>query len=919
MNRGIDPPDAENGLDIDAAPVGAVAPIGAVASEAPDWIAPACALITGALAVAVLFGWQLGLTQLTHASPGGIAMPPLVAAGLLMGALALWLLQPAQTDPTRRGFGDVLAGLVVALGAAALLEHAARIDLGIDLLLFGRAIAGEGTRYAGRPSLTAAIHFTLLGAALLLLGDRGRRVRIAQWLALASLLVAGSAALGFLYRIPALYRANGVPASLSAALLALVLSLGVLFARRRVGLMGAITGSDVGGLAARRLMPIGVLLPVLLGALIAEGVRAGAIEPAFGFFLVGALLSIAFAAVVLRSALVLRGIDRERRQAARSLVQSEERFRSLAENASDAMITIDARGRVVFANPAAVRLFGYEADELQHMHLSDLMPARFRDVHREAVRRYERTGRRRLDWGGTQLAGLRRDGREVPLEITLGEYVHDGARYYTGIMRDITERMHGERSQRLLVEAGRVLSASLDPQATLRGVARLTVAEMADWCVVYGGGDAPEVIELASRDLVREIRLREMERRYPPAKDGPVCRALRTGEPVLMSTVDAAERRTLAYGGAEHYELLCEVGCDSLLVVPLVTRGRTIGALALGQNERGPRYEERDVATARELAVRIAFAVDNARLYEAARAARAQAEARAQEIERITESRARLVRGFSHDLKNPLGAAQGHADLLESGVLGALQPRQRDSLGRIRTTIDDALGLIDELVELARAESGQLELRNDAVEAGMIAHEVVEEHMPRAEAKGLRLAIDNRPAPAALADAARVRQIIANLVTNAIKYTHEGSVTVRVGTERRAAAELQAVTVAGRREGDDVLTPPRPSAAASAHAPWVRIDVEDTGPGVTPEQQARMFDEFSRFSDEEPGAGLGLAISRNLAEAMGGTISVRSRPGEGSCFTLWLRTSPSAASNDDGRRVAADGASPPTDRVRPIG
>lgn len=899
MNRGIDPPEGEAGPEHDEGPVGAVAPLGAVASEAPDWIAPASALITGALAVAVLAGWQFGLEQLTHASPGRILLSPLSATGLLLGSAALWLLYPARRHPTRQGFGNVLAALVTALGVAVLIEYIGRVDLGLDLLLYARAVQATEASFPGRPSLYGGIHFVLIGAALLLLGGRGRQVRFAQWLALASLLVAGAAVLGFLYRIPDLYRpVNAAAMSLSGALLAVVLSVGVLFTRRRVGLMGTITGVDVGGLAARRLMPIGVLLPVLLGALIAEAVRQDALDAEHGFFLVGALLSIAFTALVWRSATVLHGIDRERRQAARGLVQSEERFRSLAENAADALITIDARGTIVFANPAAERLFGYSAEELLRMHLSDLMPPRFRDVHREAVRRYERTGRRRIDWGGTQFMGLRRDGREVPLEITLGEYVHDGGRFYTGIMRDITERKHAERSQRLLVEAGRVLSASLDPEATLRGVTRLTVAEMADWCVVYGDGDPPQVVELAARDLVREIRLREMEGRYPPAAGGPVRTALRTGEPVLIADVGADERQALAYGGAEHLDLLCEIGCGSLLVVPLVTRGRTIGALALGQNAAAPRFEERDVRTARELAVRIAFAVDNARLYEAARAARAQAETRAQEIERITESRARLMRGFSHDLKNPLGAADGHADLLESGVLGELQPKQRDSLRRIRRTIGDALGLIDELVELARAESGQLELRLVDVPVGRISREVVDEQMPRAEAKGLRLTIDDRPAPAAVADAARVRQILANLVTNAIKYTPEGMVTVRVGTERRPVGELQAVTVLGRRHDDAVL---KPVVAGNAmHAPWVRIDVEDTGPGIPAEQQARMFEEFSRLSTDTPGAGLGLAISRSLAEAMGGSITVRSKPGEGSCFTLWLR--PAAAEVADSAR-----------------
>ena len=862
---GYEPDDGDD--DAPAFPRHAV--VDASGFRPSDWIPPASALIAGALGAAVLTAWALGVTLITHASPAGVPMTPLTALGLIIGALALWLLHPLRPHPTRRGVGDVLAGLLGALGVAVLIEHLGGVDLGIDLLLYPNRVAATDSAWPGRPSLNAGASYTLLGAALLLLSNKGRPVRVALWLALGAFLIGAAAALGYLYRVPDLYRPmSDAPMPLHGAIGVIVLSIGLLFARRRVGIMGTVTGSDVGGVAARRLLPIGVLLPVMLGALVAEGVRAGNLSPAHGFLLVGAVLAIAFALLVGRSALVLRGIDRERQRAARGLVQSEERFRSLAENASDAMITIDARGAIVFANPAAEKLFGYSQEELARMHLTNLMPERFRDGHREGMHRLERTGKRRLDWGGVQMIGLRRDGSEVPIEITLGDYVRDGTRYFTGIIRDITERKHAETSQRLLVEAGRVLSASLDPEATLRGVTRLTVAEFADWCVVYGGENCTTTLELAARDLVREVRLRELERRYPPHGDAPVCLSIRVGEPLVLADIDDEGLASMAYGGAEHRELLAEIGCQSLLVVPLETRGRTIGALALGAVPGGRHFGERDIATARELAVRIAFAVDNARLYEQARSAREQAESRAQEIERITESRARLLRGFSHDLKNPLGAADGHADLLESGVLGALEPKQRDSVERIRATIRHTLGLIDDLVELARTESGQVELNMGTVAVGRVVGSVVDEQRPRAAAKGLTLDVDEGNAPPARADAARVRQIVGNLLTNAIKYTSRGSVMVRV------------------QSGDE---------NAPAPGSWVRVDVEDTGRGISAEDQARVFDEFSRLSRDEPGAGLGLAISRNLAEAQGGAITLRSEQGAGSCFTLWLRAANSAA------------------------
>lgn len=861
-------------------------PLGAVRSDTPDWIPPAAALAAGALALAVLAGWQFDLTPLTAASPRRITMPPLTAAGVLIAAAALWLVHPPRIPSTRRGFGDVLAGLVCALGLATLIEYTLGVDLGFDLLLYGASVAEGGTTTPGRPSLSAAGVFALLGASLLLLSGGGRAIRISQWLSLGAFLIAAVAALGYLYRLPSLYGPPGLPPMpLHAAIGLLMLSAGVLYTRRHMGLIGMITGRDVGGLTARRLLPIGIFLPVLLGAIIAEVVRSGGMSAGFGLFLVGGLLSLGFAALVWRSAMVLRGIDYERRRAAMGLVQSEERFRSLAENASDAMITIDAHDAIVFANPAAERLFGYSDDELIRMRFTELMPERHREAHREGLRRYERSSRRRIDWGGAQFVGLRRDGREVPLEITLGEYERDGRRYFTGIMRDITERKHAEASQRLLVEAGRVLSASLDPEATLRGVTRLAVAELADWCVVYGGEETPRAIELAARDLVREVRLREVERAHPPRGSHPVVEVIRKGEPLLLPQVTPEGLEAMAHGGADHLELLNEIGVASLLVVPLVTRGRTIGALTLGCDGTDHTFDERDMATARELGVRIAFAVDNARLYEVARSARAQAESRALALERMTESRARLMRGFSHDLKNPLGAADGHAELIESGVLGRVAAKQLESVGSIRRTIRDALGLIEDLVELARTETGQLELRVEPVEVERILREVVDEQRPRAEGKALRLELDEtaEPAPPARADAARVRQIVGNLVTNAIKYTKAGGVTLRVRPD------------------------PDGAPGARGDGKWLRVDVEDTGPGIPEERQAALFDEFSRLSTDVPGTGLGLAISRNLAEALGGSITVRSAPGDGSCFTLWLPVSSGRIRESD-RRMAAEPA-----------
>lgn len=247
-------------------------------------------------------------------------------------------------------------------------------------------------------------------------------------------------------------------------------------------------------------------------------------------------------------------------------------------------------------------------------------------------------------------------------------------------------------------------------------------------------------------------------------------------------------------------------------------------------------------------------------------------DARARELERVTRSRTRLIRGFTHDVKNPLGAADGSLALLEDGVLGELTAKQLDSVRRGRRSIRAALDLIGHLMDLARAEAGQISIRREPTDIRALIAEVTEEFRAQAETGQLTLTIDVPPElPLIDTDPARARQILVNLVSNAVKYTSAGGrVTVR--------AELL--------EGA-----PAHAVAATATGSWLTVDVTDTGSGIKAEDRALLFQEFSRFDPgAAQGSGIGLAISQRVARALGGEIRVRSEPGVGSTFTLWLPT-----------------------------
>ena len=260
-----------------------------------------------------------------------------------------------------------------------------------------------------------------------------------------------------------------------------------------------------------------------------------------------------------------------------------------------------------------------------------------------------------------------------------------------------------------------------------------------------------------------------------------------------------------------------------------------------------------------------------------------EAEARRREVERVVEARARFVRGITHDLKNPLGAADGYAQLLETGVRGEITPGQREWVERLRRSIHQALAIIDDVLLLSRAETGRLEADIRSVDLAALVREAVEDHQAAAHAAGIDLRIQPVPPdlPPVPTDPRRVRQILGNLLSNAVKYTPSGG-RVRVS----------------------LSTGPGPPPLGAT--PAAAIAVSDTGPGIPPEAQKLIFEEFARVdTGGTRGAGLGLAISQRLARLLGGVISVDSAVGQGSTFTVWLPLRGAAVAAAEGAPRAA--------------
>ena len=269
----------------------------------------------------------------------------------------------------------------------------------------------------------------------------------------------------------------------------------------------------------------------------------------------------------------------------------------------------------------------------------------------------------------------------------------------------------------------------------------------------------------------------------------------------------------------------------------------------------------------------------------------AELERLSSELLRANRMKSEFLANVSHELRTPLNAIVGFVDLLRDGVYGDLSQRQIAPVDRIAASATHLRHLVDQVLDIAKIAAGRLEVHAETIVLRPFVLNVVSELEPLITERGLSLSIAiGASLPRVRTDPTHLRQILVNLIGNAIKYTPAGGIAIR--------ARLAGVPSAPNPRHPSPEDPMLLSRSPDRRKMWIALQVIDTGIGISPADQERIFDEFEqvnagpRTDSMERGTGLGLAISRRLARLLGGDISVDSQLGKGSTFTIWLPVSP---------------------------
>ena len=419
------------------------------------------------------------------------------------------------------------------------------------------------------------------------------------------------------------------------------------------------------------------------------------------------------------------------------------------------------------------------------------------------------------------------------------------ARLYRQIQDQLRDLKRSIEELQALGDVAQAVNSTLNLEQVLATiVAKAAELSEAEAGAVYVVGQESRQFHLRAIYGISDALIKAIERQGIGGGETPLGQAADRREPLQIA--DLRDEAAFAL-----HDATLEADYRAILIVPLLREDQVLGALVVRRKEPGlfPQYT---VDLLQTFAAQSVFAIQNARLF-------GELEEKSRELEVASRHKSQFLANMSHELRTPLNSVLGFSEMLADGIYGALPERASAALGKIQANGRHLLNLINDVLDLSKIEAGQLTLSPNDYVMGQIVQSVVASTETQARTKGISLvAAIADGLPVGFGDERRLTQVLLNLMSNAVKFTDQGSVTI---------------------------------AASSSHGMF-EVSVRDTGPGIATGEHARIFEEFQQVDNsstrEKGGTGLGLAIAKRIVELHGGRISVESAPGAGSTFRVAL-------------------------------
>jgi len=510
---------------------------------------------------------------------------------------------------------------------------------------------------------------------------------------------------------------------------------------------------------------------------------------------------------------------------------------------ADAIICVGRDQTIKFFNEGAETIFGYAAEEVMGQPLEMLLPAAARPQHRHHVEGFVHSPVPARRMGERQeIAGRRKNGEVFPAEGAIAKLEANGEVFASVVLRDVTRRKRAEGRQQFLVETSEQLASSLALGATLELTARLWIPTFADLTVV----------EMEYRGELYHLRAVRGTNGEPPHSEPasvvpghcapPPGAGPSVAQPVAMVPVAVA----LDAIPPAHRADVESLAPHTALMASLMHRGESFGRITAFSTRTQP-FDAGDLVLAEDLARRATVALENARLHD--------------QLQRALRARDETVSVVSHDLRNPVNAVKMLAGaLLHPANVHRIPEDVREQIGVVRSAAQQMDTLIQDLLDMSRAEAGRFAVDVLVVPPASLLQDALRTLAPLADDKGVTIITEwAEGLPDVHVDPERITQVVSNVVGNAIKFTPTRG-TIRI--------------------------------SAAVCADGVVVVVADTGPGIAADHLPHVFDRYWQSSRRNRGAGLGLPIAKTIIEAHGGRIWAESTEGSGATFHFTLPVEP---------------------------